>query len=57
MLKKTILAIAFLAAVGITHADSLLEGYRYGHVQAPSDRNGKVRASCRSTSSSLMPGS
>lgn len=36
MLKKTILAIAFLAAVGITRADSLLEGYRYGHVQAPS---------------------
>lgn len=35
MLKKTILAIAFLAAVGITRADSLLEGYRYGHVQAP----------------------
>lgn len=36
MLKKTILAIALLAAVGITRADSLLEGYRYGHVQAPS---------------------
>lgn len=35
MLKKTILAIAFLAAVGISRAGSLLEGYRYGHVQAP----------------------
>lgn len=36
MLKKTILAIAFLTAVGISRAGSLLEGYRYGHVQAPS---------------------
>ena len=32
MLKKTILAIAFLTAVGISRAGSLLEGYRYGQI-------------------------